>query len=155
MSLAHILNRCVQGMRLRERGVPQGGLLQVAIDGQVHRRQVICHCTDCRQSSGSAFSRNILAPKKDVTIAGPVKEFSMKAPSGNTVARCLLQQLRQQTIHRGLFSDFAQIPVNMERAFPFRSFFFVVFSAHSLVIDRWTGIPAIVGAAQFQGMLTA
>ncbi|KAJ6622091.1 Mss4-like protein [Mycena sp. CBHHK59/15] len=49
--------------------------------------QIICHCTDCRQTSGSAFSTNVLAPKKDVTITGPVKEYSIKAASGNTVTR--------------------------------------------------------------------
>ncbi|KAJ7859839.1 hypothetical protein B0H14DRAFT_3628467 [Mycena olivaceomarginata] len=48
--------------------------------------QIVCYCTDCHQSSGSAFSTNFLAPKKlkDVTIKGPVKEYNIKAASGNT-----------------------------------------------------------------------
>ncbi|KAJ7105614.1 glutathione-dependent formaldehyde-activating enzyme/centromere protein V, partial [Mycena epipterygia] len=90
--------------------------------------QVICHCTDCRQSSGSAFSTNILAPKKDVTITSPVKEFNMKMPSGNTVTHVLCSNCGSAVTHltpafgeaqafqMGNFSDFAQIPINIEHA---------------------------------------
>ncbi|KAJ7802174.1 Mss4-like protein, partial [Mycena leptocephala] len=52
-----------------------------------HPAQTVCHCTDCRQTSGSAFSINVLAPKKDVTITGPVKEYNTTATSGNRGAR--------------------------------------------------------------------
>ena len=45
--------------------------------------QIICHCNDCKRTSGSAFSTNVLAPSKDVTIKGPTKEFGIKADSGN------------------------------------------------------------------------
>ncbi|KAJ7105602.1 Mss4-like protein [Mycena epipterygia] len=125
---------------------------QVTIElASTHKDQVLCHCTDCKQSSGSAFSTNILAPKKEVTITGPVKEFDMKAPSGNTVTRVFCSNCgsaithltpafgEAQAIQTGNFSDFAQVPINVEL----------------FVKDRWTGIPAIAGAAQFQGMPTA
>lgn len=48
------------------------------------RSKIICHCWDCKQTSGSAFSVNILAPKKDVKIEGAVKQYDAKAASGNT-----------------------------------------------------------------------
>ncbi|KAJ7144211.1 Mss4-like protein [Mycena epipterygia] len=122
---------------------------QVTVElASTHKDQVLCHCSDCRQSSGSAFSANVLAPKKDVTITGPIKEYSMKVPSGNTVTRIFCSNCGSaithhtvafgegQAVQTGLFPDFAQVPVGMEL----------------FVKDRWTGIAPIAGAAQFPGM---
>ncbi|GLB42496.1 putative glutathione-dependent formaldehyde-activating enzyme [Lyophyllum shimeji] len=113
-----------------------------------HGDQIVCHCLDCKQTSGSAFSTNILAPKKDVTITGPTKTFDMKAASGNTVSRIFCGTCGSaishksvafgdaQAIQTGNFRDFATIPVATEL----------------FVKDRWTGLPAIPGAAQVQTM---
>jgi hypothetical protein len=56
-------------------------------NGDTFKDQIICHCWDCKQTSGSAFSTNILAPVKDTKIEGPIKEFGVIAPSGNTGER--------------------------------------------------------------------
>ncbi|KAF7324012.1 GFA domain-containing protein [Mycena kentingensis (nom. inval.)] len=113
-----------------------------------HDQQIVCHCTDCRQTSGSAFSTNILVTKTDVNIQGPVKEFDIVAPSGNTVTRVFCSNCGsaithltpafgdKQAIQTGNFKDFAKIPITMEL----------------FVKDRWTGLAPINGAAQVQAM---
>ncbi|TFK66364.1 hypothetical protein BDN72DRAFT_844435 [Pluteus cervinus] len=80
-----------------------------------------------RQTSGSAFSTNVLAPKKGVRISGPVKEFSIKALSGNTVTRIFCGTCGSaishtsvafgdaQAIQTGNFKDFASVPIDTER----------------------------------------
>ncbi|KAJ7913704.1 Mss4-like protein [Mycena leptocephala] len=110
--------------------------------------RIVCHCTDCRQTSGSAFSTNVLEPTKDVTITGPVKEYSIKAASGNTVTRVFCGNCGSaithltaafgdaQAIQTGNFADFANIPITTEL----------------FVKDRWTGLAPIAGAAQAQTM---
>ena len=45
-----------------------------------------CHCRDCQQVSGSAFTANIAVPKDALTITGKVKYYVAKADSGNTVS---------------------------------------------------------------------
>ena len=50
-------------------------------------RVSVCHCLACKRRTGSAFSTNVLAPVKDTKIEGPVKEYSVKALSGNTGKR--------------------------------------------------------------------
>ncbi|KAK6980975.1 GFA domain-containing protein [Favolaschia claudopus] len=110
--------------------------------------QVVCHCTDCRQTSGSAFSTSVMVKSKDLTITGPVKEYRSKVPSGNTVTRLFCGTCGSpithlspaygdsQTVLTGNFLDFAEVPINME-----------VF-----VKDRWAGLSPIGGAAQVQAM---
>ena len=108
--------------------------------------QIICHCNDCKRTSGSAFSTNVLAPSKDVTIKGPTKEFGIKADSGNiggfsaqvvhvisprvpAVTRifcgecgCAIAHVSpvfgdSKAIQTGLFPLFARIPVSAESQF--------------------------------------
>ncbi|KAJ6505703.1 Mss4-like protein [Mycena vitilis] len=114
-----------------------------------HEDQIICHCTDCRTTSGSAFSTNVLAPKKDVTIRGPVKEYSIKAASGNPVTRVFCSNCGSaishltvafgdaQAIQTGNFPDFKEVPVGMEL----------------FVKDRWTAIAPVAGAKQVPAMV--
>ncbi|EJT99575.1 hypothetical protein DACRYDRAFT_23671 [Dacryopinax primogenitus] len=116
--------------------------------GQDFDSQIVCHCWDCKQTSGSAFSTNVLCPQKDVTITGPVKEYNIKAPSGNTVTRIFCSNCgsaishksvafgESQAIQTGNFRDFAKVP----------------FGTELFVKDRWTGIPEVPGAAQVQAM---
>ncbi|KAJ7197951.1 Mss4-like protein [Mycena pura] len=113
-----------------------------------HEAQIVCHCTDCKQTSGSAFSTNILAPKDGVKITGPVKKFDIKAKSGNTVTRVFcgtcgsaISHLSavfgdKQAIQTGNLPDFAKVPIDTEL----------------FVKDRWTGLVAIADAAQVQTM---
>ncbi|KAJ7472795.1 Mss4-like protein [Mycena latifolia] len=113
-----------------------------------HVDQVVCHCNDCKQNSGSAFSTSVVALNKDVSVAGPVKEFRIKAASGNIVTHVFCSNCGSQIAHRspafgdaqavltGNLSDFAEIPITTE-----------VF-----VKDRWTVLAPIPGAAQVEGM---
>ncbi|KAF5378773.1 hypothetical protein D9615_006897 [Tricholomella constricta] len=110
--------------------------------------QIVCHCLGCKKSSGSAFSTNIIALQKDVTIEGPVKTFEIKSPSGNLVSRVFCDNCgsaishtsaafgESQAVQTGNFDGFADIP----------------FSAELFVKDRWAGIPPIPGASQVQTM---
>ncbi|KAF7368100.1 GFA domain-containing protein [Mycena sanguinolenta] len=78
----------------------------------------------------------ILAPKKDVVIEGPVKEYTIKAASGNSVTRVFCSNCGSaishltvafgdaQAIQTGNFADFEQVPVTTEY----------------FVKDRWTGL---------------
>ncbi|KAI4750619.1 hypothetical protein E4T52_16788 [Aureobasidium sp. EXF-3400] len=48
--------------------------------------KAICHCTDCRKISGSAFTTNIIIPTNQFSVdSGTPKKFSAKADSGRTV----------------------------------------------------------------------
>ena len=59
-------------------------------DASAYENQVLCHCWDCKQTSGSAFSTNILAPQDKTKIEGPVKEYNSTALSGNTGAATII-----------------------------------------------------------------
>ncbi|RDB26986.1 hypothetical protein Hypma_005109 [Hypsizygus marmoreus] len=128
-------------------GVCLCGQTTVTVNSE-HKDQIICHCLDCKQTSGSAFSTNILAPQKEVTITGPIKTYDMKAASGNVVSRIFCGNCGSaishksvafgdaQAIQTGNFSDFAKIP----------------FSTELFVKDRWTGLAPVEGAAQVRAM---
>jgi len=48
----------------------------------------ICHCTDCQQSTGSAFRVNVPVPKERITFrGGQPKLFIKTAESGNKRAQ--------------------------------------------------------------------
>ncbi|KAI4719945.1 hypothetical protein E4T48_03804 [Aureobasidium sp. EXF-10727] len=48
--------------------------------------KAICHCTDCRKISGSAYSTNIVIPSASFSLlSGQPKKYSAKADSGRTV----------------------------------------------------------------------
>ncbi|KAF8879327.1 Mss4-like protein [Gymnopilus junonius] len=113
-----------------------------------HEEQALCHCWDCKQTSGSAFSTNVIAPMKGVKIEGPIKTYDIKAPSGNTVTRIFCGNCGSalshksvafgdsQAIQTGNFRDFAKVPVTVEL----------------FVKDRWPVIPGVEGAQQCQAM---
>lgn len=46
-----------------------------------------CHCTDCRQSSGSAFATLVFMKRDDVSVTGEVKTFDHVVDSGNTLTK--------------------------------------------------------------------
>ncbi|PMD24105.1 hypothetical protein NA56DRAFT_643385, partial [Hyaloscypha hepaticicola] len=47
----------------------------------------LCHCLNCRASSGSLFAANLPTPTEDVTIEGQPKIHTDIANSGNTAER--------------------------------------------------------------------
>ncbi|RDB27017.1 hypothetical protein Hypma_005110 [Hypsizygus marmoreus] len=117
--------------------------ITIASDQQ---QQLICHCLDCRQTSGSAFATNAIVLQKDVTITGPIKTYESKAATGNIVTRVFCGICGsaishksayfgdKQAVQTGNFADFAKIP----------------FLAEIFIKDRWTGLAPIEGAAQVQ-----
>ncbi|KAF5348890.1 hypothetical protein D9756_009823 [Leucocoprinus leucothites] len=124
------------------------GQTKIEITGESFTQQVICHCTDYRHTSGSAFSANIIVAKKNLTITGPVKEYTSPADSGNPVTRIFCGTCGSpishyspyfgdnQPVQTGNFMDFADIPI----------------SAEVYVKDRWVGLGPVQGAVQWHGM---
>lgn len=50
--------------------------------------QLICHCTDCRKASGSAFAEVLLVATDRLSMLGREPKFhSVKADSGRTISR--------------------------------------------------------------------
>ncbi|KAF8655359.1 hypothetical protein AX16_003094 [Volvariella volvacea WC 439] len=123
------------------------GAITVTITGEL-TDQTLCHCKDCRRTSGSAFSSNLLVPENDVKIEGPVGTYKSPALSGNTVTRIFCSICGSAIAHTsvglggkhalqtGIFPDFIHVPIVTE-----------LFTK-----DRWNGIPPIAGAAQFNTM---
>jgi len=60
--------------------------VKFSADGDVIM-QANCHCTDCRQSSGSAFATLVFMSKDDLNIQGEVKTFDHVVDSGNTLTK--------------------------------------------------------------------
>ncbi|TFK66624.1 hypothetical protein BDN72DRAFT_844135 [Pluteus cervinus] len=110
--------------------------------------QVVCHCVDCRQTTGSAFSTLVVALEAGVKIEGPTKTFQSPAESGRTVTRIFCSVCGSQIAHNsgfvkagiivqtGNFADFAEIPI----------------TAELYVKDRWSALSPIEGAAQIDAM---
>ena len=62
------------------------GDVKYSADGDI-AMQGNCHCTDCRQSSGSAFATLVFMNKGDLDISGEVKTFDHVVDSGNTLTK--------------------------------------------------------------------
>jgi len=62
------------------------GDVSYAAEGEI-AFQGNCHCTDCRQSSGSAFATLVFMDKGDVDITGAVKSFDHVVDSGSTLTK--------------------------------------------------------------------
>ncbi|OLN97583.1 hypothetical protein CCHL11_01000 [Colletotrichum chlorophyti] len=58
--------------------------IKIDISGKP-KAAALCHCTDCRKISGSAFGYSWVVASKDVTITGEPKTFTSTAKSGNPV----------------------------------------------------------------------
>lgn len=56
------------------------------VDGDI-KFQANCHCSDCRQSSGSPFATLVFVDADDIKITGETKSFSHKVDSGNTLTK--------------------------------------------------------------------
>ena len=46
-----------------------------------------CHCTSCRQSTGSAFATLMLMKQDDVKVTGTPKTFQHKSDAGSTMTK--------------------------------------------------------------------
>ena len=72
-----------------------GGCLCGAIRYQTDIQPVmvaICHCTNCRKQSGSAFSVNAIVPEAAFHQSGETTIFADKGDSGKTVFRHFCNQ---------------------------------------------------------------
>ena len=49
---------------------------------------VLCHCTHCQKTSGSAFSTNAAIPESDIVIEGEMASYPDMAESGDILIRC-------------------------------------------------------------------
>jgi len=51
--------------------------------------QMLCHCTDCRKTSGATYSNNFIVPSANLKITkGTPKEISKIADSGKPITNC-------------------------------------------------------------------
>ncbi|PFH48884.1 hypothetical protein AMATHDRAFT_148931 [Amanita thiersii Skay4041] len=126
---------------------PRAGGINHA-DEQPFLPQITCHCSDCRQCNGTAFSCQVLVPATSAKVEGTVKTFDIKVPNGNTVRRWFCTGCGSALMHRseahgdnicvqtGNVEAFTKLPIGME-----------VF-----VEDRWPHVPPVPGAEQIQGM---
>ena len=62
------------------------GTVTYAADSEIIM-QANCHCTDCRQSSGSPFATLVFIKKDDLDIQGEVKTFDHVVDSGNKLTK--------------------------------------------------------------------
>mgnify|MGYP001048747440 FL=1 len=46
-----------------------------------------CHCTACRQSTGSAYATLMIMKRDDVTVSGTPKTFQHKSDRGSTMTK--------------------------------------------------------------------
>ena len=62
------------------------GEVSFAADGDVPV-MANCHCTACRQSTGSAFATLMFMKQDDVTVSGTPKTFEHKSDGGNLMTK--------------------------------------------------------------------
>ncbi|GLB42495.1 putative glutathione-dependent formaldehyde-activating enzyme [Lyophyllum shimeji] len=111
--------------------------------------QIACHCQDCKQSSGSAFSTNVLVLQNEVTIRGPIKTYESKAPSGNIVQRIFCSKCGSPITHKSeAFGDAQAIQTGN-----FKQFSRVPFHSELFTKNRWSGLGEIPGARQVAAMV--
>jgi hypothetical protein len=67
----------------------QGGCLcgRVRYTAKDPVMSVLCHCTHCQKTSGSAFSTNVLVADANFTLSGTTKAFHDKGDSGKSLDR--------------------------------------------------------------------
>ncbi|KAH6609607.1 glutathione-dependent formaldehyde-activating enzyme [Trichoderma cornu-damae] len=57
------------------------------------------HCDDCQRQTGSTYSLIAVVPKATLTINGPVKTWTGKAASGNSVDRIFCSECGSPIAH--------------------------------------------------------
>lgn len=46
-----------------------------------------CHCRDCQKTTGNPFATELLVRASAVSVSGPLKEYAVRADSGNMLVR--------------------------------------------------------------------
>ena len=62
------------------------GGVKFEADGDI-MMQGNCHCTDCRQSSGSPFATLLFMAEDKVSISGELKSYAHQVDSGNMLVK--------------------------------------------------------------------
>lgn len=62
------------------------GQVKYEADGDI-AFQANCHCSDCKQVSGSPFATIVFVSADNIKITGETKSFSHKADSGSTLIK--------------------------------------------------------------------
>ncbi|KAI2628172.1 Mss4-like protein [Xylaria nigripes] len=68
--------------------MPEGsclcGKLRYSYEGEAYK--MVCHCLDCRKTSGSTYSTNFVVPETNFKVlSGTAKTFSKAADSGKVI----------------------------------------------------------------------
>jgi hypothetical protein len=111
--------RCGQ-VRIRVRGEP----LRVGI----------CHCTDCRQESGSAFTFYAIWPAQQFECVGETREFAGRSFCPRCGSRLFSLDSREAEIKLGLL---AEVPTRLTPSYEL------------WVKRRESWLPPVAGATQY------
>lgn len=71
------------------------GEVRYEVDTATECRQlVLCHCRNCRRTTGTGHSQTVGVPEEAVTLQGEdyLQSYEKKADSGNTVVSCFCRQ---------------------------------------------------------------
>jgi len=114
-----------------------------------HNEQIICHCNDCKQTSGSGFSTNILAKDDKLTVSGSKVDYVSKAASGRDVTRTFCGKCGSSISHKSAaFGDATAVQTGVL----FQQFKNAKVAAELFTKDRWVAFEPVSGAAQKETM---
>jgi len=106
---------------------------------------ILCHCTDCQRTSGTAFSSNVLIPDAKLKIEGKVGKYESKAKSGNVMTRFFCSQCGCAMAHKSAaFGDATAVQCGAMLEY----FKDKPISTELWTKGRWSGFKAIPNAAQ-------
>jgi len=121
------------------------GGTKVKIENEEHDTQIICHCNDCKQTSGSGFSTNILAKDANITVTGLKQDYVSKAASGKDVTRTFCSKCGSSISHKSAaFGDATAIQTG-NLIDHFKN---VKVGAELFTKDRWATFEPVAEAAQ-------
>ncbi|KZP31811.1 hypothetical protein FIBSPDRAFT_944877 [Athelia psychrophila] len=128
------------------------GGTKVKVENEEHDTQagyIICHCNDCKQTSGSAFSTNILAKDVNITVTGLNQDYVSKAASGRDVTRTFCSKCGSSISHKSAaFGDATAVQTgNLIQHFKN-----VKVGAELFTKDRWVAFTPVAEAAQKETM---
>jgi len=124
------------------------GAVKIKVDEDPNE-QVLCHCTDCAQTSGAAFSTNILPKDSALHVSGPVNTYVSKAASGRDVTRTFCSVCGSSISHKSpAFGDCTAVQTGNL----YQHFKNVKVVAELFTKDRWAAFEPISGAGQKEAM---
>lgn len=95
------------------RGACACGAVTLTCEGEPLRRS-LCHCLQCQQRTGSAFSIHAYWPTASVMVTGAVKRFSRSADSGRLIHFHFCPDCGSTMFWKGqLFPDRTGVPVGL------------------------------------------